>query len=170
MDDTSQIDVPVAIATGAAGQCATVRVEPAMVTVAAVVLDQCAFLQVGDSRPERADVMADSLRLALIGAGLPPAVDWSPSEGEPADELGRRGRDRLAACIGDAVTPGRPVTGRVPVEAAVLAEAVAHLRRFSRRFDGEPIAAATRRLWEQLYLCLPLTALAARSTSDGRRP
>ncbi|WP_030277338.1 hypothetical protein [Streptomyces sp. NRRL B-24484] len=170
MDDTSQIDVPTVIAIDAAGRCATVRVEPAVATAAVAVLDQCAVLQAGESWPEGADVVADGLRLALIGAGIPPAVGWSPSEGELADELGRRGRDRLAARIGDAVTPGCSVTGRVPVEAAVLAEAVAHLRCFSRRFDGEPIAAATRRLWEQLYLCLPLTALAAQTGSDGSRP
>ncbi|MEV7182317.1 hypothetical protein [Kitasatospora sp. NPDC093679] len=166
MDTTSQIDVPPVIAIDAAAQCATVRVEPAVATAAVTVLDQCAVLHAGESWPEGANVVADGIRLALIGAGCPPAVGWSPSEGEPADELGRRGRDRLAARIGDAVAPGRPVTGRVPVDVAVLAEAIAHLRCFSRRFDGEPIAAATRRLWEQLYLCLPLTALAARTKQD----
>ncbi|WP_043176439.1 hypothetical protein, partial [Streptomyces sp. NRRL B-24484] len=121
MDITSQIDVPVVIAAGAAGQCAAVRVESAAAVMASVVLDQCAVLSAGQPRAEAAGVVADGLRAALMDAGIRTAAGEAVSAGAGAGVLGRRGRDRLAARIGDAVTPGGPVTDRVLVEAAVLA-------------------------------------------------
>ncbi|MEV6209123.1 hypothetical protein [Kitasatospora sp. NPDC051914] len=139
--------------------------EAVVAAAAASVLDRYATLQVDARQAQRAGAVAHGLRTAVADAGsTPPAEQPSPAEAA-ADRLDR---DRLAARVGDLCEPGRPAACRVHVEAGLVSDAVALLQHAGRGFEGEPLGAAARRLWEHLYLCLPLTALACRPETDSR--
>ncbi|MCG6494318.1 hypothetical protein [Kitasatospora sp. A2-31] len=167
MDDTSQLTAPVpATVTVTAGspRRAAVRMESAVLTTVAAVLDRLAD-PLADAPGPNVRVVAGDLRAAARTAG-PPSAQGQPLL--PAVAGDRPGRDRLAVHIGDLFAAGRPVGERVPVDTDLVADAVAQLQRLSLRFAGEPVAGALRRLWEHLYLRVPLTVLALRA--DPGRP
>ncbi|MFJ3788355.1 hypothetical protein [Kitasatospora sp. NPDC090091] len=165
MDDTSQLTAPVPMTvTARSPRRPAVRLESAVLTTVATVLDCLADPRAGTPGPT-ADVVAGGLRTALKTAG-PPHAHERPLPPPAAGD--RPGRDRLAAHIGDLFAAGRPVGERVHVDTDLVADAVTQLQRLGLRFDGEPVAGALRRLWEHLYLRVPLTVLALRA--DTARP
>ncbi|MGW6919428.1 hypothetical protein ACWGB8_37280, partial [Kitasatospora sp. NPDC054939] len=92
-----------------------------------------------------------------LRAAVAPESAACPADGARRD---RPDRDRLAAAINRCLGPARPGPCR-QLDAALVHEAVEALRRTVPLWADEPLGTAARRLWEYLYLCLPLTALAA---------
>ncbi|WP_395298211.1 hypothetical protein ACF9IK_35700 [Kitasatospora hibisci] len=169
MDHTSHLTAPVpvtvtATVTARSPRQAAVQMESAVLTTVAEVLDRLADPGADDPGP-KAGVVAGGLRAALRTAG-PPCADEQPLS--PAAAGDRPGRDRLAARIGDLFAAGSPVGEQVRVDTDLVADAVAQLRCLGVRFAGEPVAVALRRLWEHLYLRVPLTVLVLRA--DPGRP
>ncbi|MEW1914072.1 hypothetical protein AB0442_37585 [Kitasatospora sp. NPDC085895] len=167
MEDASQLLASTALSTGSPSR-STVRVEAVVVATAASVLDQYAALQADARQVRLAGAVAHGLRAAVADAGTTPSAEQSLSAEAAAGRLDRPGRDWLAARVGDLFDHRGPDACRVHVATGLVSDAVALLQHAGRRFEDEPLGTAARRLWEHLYLCLPLTALACRPETDSR--
>ncbi|MFD5086080.1 hypothetical protein ACFWOG_25985 [Kitasatospora sp. NPDC058406] len=89
-----------------------------------------------------------------------------PPATRPGHAAGRPERDELATTIERLLRPEHRGLLR-QLDAALVHETVQNLRRENMRWTGEPLGTATRRLWEHLYLSIPLTAIVA---TDSARP
>ncbi|MFJ9953212.1 hypothetical protein [Kitasatospora sp. NPDC091207] len=133
--------------TGTASRAPAVRVEKDLLAVTAVILDRFAALADQPAGVGAAEV-AWHLREA---AGRPP---------RPSQPLDRE----LLVNAAEKVLGNRSAGRRCVVDATTVYEAVAALRHLDTVLVGEPLGQACRRLWERLYLCVPLTTILSRGT------
>ncbi|MET9397085.1 hypothetical protein [Kitasatospora sp. NPDC002965] len=139
-------------------------VDTSLIAVAASVLDHCVPASPSAATAPWNGGLANRLREAAGPDGHRDA-SRSPTT-PPAPTPGRLERDELAATIDRLMNPERPGLLR-QLNAALVYETVQALRRENTRWAREPLGAASRRLWEHLYLCIPLTSIVV--TSDATR-
>ncbi|MEU1509051.1 hypothetical protein [Kitasatospora sp. NPDC005748] len=127
---------------GNGGRQAALRVDEGLLVLAAAVLDHGVPLfdrRSGDAAAE----VARRLRSAV---------------GRPSQTPDRQ---HLAVAVENALRD-RSGRARCVVEVATVEDAVAYLRRVESALAGEALGRACRRLWEALYLCIPLTTILSR--------
>ncbi|MGW2539899.1 hypothetical protein ACWC5I_03275 [Kitasatospora sp. NPDC001574] len=142
---------------------ASVCVDTALIVLASRVLDHCS------AAPLTVDVGA------WVWGDLPVRLREAAGEDGHRTRLratragqaaGRPERDELAAVIDGLLRPEHRGILR-QLDAALVHEAVQGLRRATTCWAGEPLGTAARRLWEHLYLSIPLTAIVV--VTDGAR-
>ncbi|MGW2543612.1 hypothetical protein ACWC5I_22745 [Kitasatospora sp. NPDC001574] len=159
----------VAPAVPGAAQIATqsgipIRVDTSLIAVAASVLDHCVPAPPAAATAPWNGGLANRLREAAEPDGHR-TDSHSPTPPGPAP--GRLERDELAATIDRLMNPDR--TGLLrQLDAALAYETVQALRHENTRWAREPLGAASRRLWEHLYLCIPLTSIVVTGDATGR--
>ncbi|MFE2728936.1 hypothetical protein [Kitasatospora sp. NPDC059327] len=142
---------------------APVCVDAALITLASSVLDHCVPTPPSATTAPSSASLANRLRDAAgVGAQRTPSRSLTTPLGYAP---GRLERDVLAATI-DRLLRSERRGLLLQVDTTLLYETVQTLRQETTRWAGEPLGIVSRRLWEHLYLCIPLTSIAVTT----RRP